>query len=102
MSTDPEYVCSTLSRNRTSGAPNGAVRKAANNNLPKLASTTTRPRSNTISNMPTGLAGSRMTPGTRIAIGSSLGGGVSLAMKRQRRTSSGLQPSSSTRKDSSG
>jgi GATA-binding protein len=87
-------------RNRASGAPNGTVRKG-NSNLPKIASSSTRPRSNTTNNMPTGLAGSRMTPGSRIAIGSSPAGGAPLAMKRQRRTSSGLQASTSARKESS-
>jgi len=87
-------------RNRASGTPNGSVRKGASN-LPKLASSSTRPRSNTTSNMPTGLAGSRMAPGSRIGMGSSPGGGPTLAMKRQRRTSSGLQPLSAARKEGS-
>jgi len=80
-------------RNRASGTPNGTARKGGGN-LPKLASSSTRPRSNTTSIMPSGPTGSRIALGNRTGVGASLGG--TLAMKRQRRTSSGLQPSSAS------
>ncbi|EKM54291.1 uncharacterized protein PHACADRAFT_258054 [Phanerochaete carnosa HHB-10118-sp] len=83
-------------RNRASGTPHSASRKGAS--LPKLAASGTRPRSSTTSAMPSGLAGSRLSPTSRIG-GSAAGG--TLAMKRQRRTSAGPQIStSSSRKDS--
>ncbi|KIP11611.1 hypothetical protein PHLGIDRAFT_83279 [Phlebiopsis gigantea 11061_1 CR5-6] len=83
-------------RNRASGTPHSASRKGAA--LPKLAASGTRPRSSTTSAMPTGLAGSRLSPTSRIG-GSAAGG--SLAMKRQRRTSAGpqLSTSPSSRRD---
>ncbi|GJE94947.1 hypothetical protein PsYK624_111230 [Phanerochaete sordida] len=84
-------------RNRASGTPHSASRKGAS--LPKLAASGTRPRSSTTSAMPTGLAGSRLSPTSRI--GGSAAAGGTLAMKRQRRTSAGPQLStSSSRKDS--
>jgi len=83
-------------RNRASGAPSSTARKGGGN-LPKLASSSTRPRSNTTSNMTSGHTGSRIALGSRTALGTSPTGGGTLAMKRQRRTSSGLQPSSSSR-----
>jgi len=82
-------------RNRASGTPNGTARKGGGN-LPKLASSSTRPRSNTTSIMPSGPAGSRIALGNRTGIGASPAGGGTLAMKRQRRASSGLEPSSSS------
>jgi len=82
-------------RNRASGTPNGTARKGGGN-LPKLASSSTRPRSNTTSIMPSGPAGSRMALGSRTGMGAPPVAGGTLAMKRQRRTSSGLQPSSSS------
>jgi GATA-binding protein, other eukaryote len=70
-------------RNRASGAPSAGARK--NSVLPKLASSSTRPRSSTTSNTPLALPGSRLSPGSRMGAGAAVAG--SLALKRQRRTS---------------
>jgi len=70
-------------RNRASGAPSAGARK--NSVLPKLASSSTRPRSSTTSNTPLALPGSRLSPGSRMGPGAAVAG--SLALKRQRRTS---------------
>ena len=88
----------TPRRNRASGTPHSASRKGAA--LPKLAASGTRPRSSTTSAMPSGLAGSRLSPTSRIG-GSAAAGGGTMAMKRQRRTSAGPQISTSpsSRKD---
>ncbi|KAH9961238.1 hypothetical protein BC827DRAFT_333803 [Russula dissimulans] len=75
-------------RNRASGAPNSGTRKN-NSVLPKLASSSTRPRSSTTSNTPLALPGSRLSPGSRIGGGGSAAVVGSLALKRQRRTSTG-------------
>ncbi|KAI0043650.1 hypothetical protein FA95DRAFT_1609196 [Auriscalpium vulgare] len=72
-------------RNRASGAPNTGTRKGAV--LPKIASSSTRPRSSTTSNTPMALPGSRYSPGSRIGAGATVV--QTLAMKRQRRTSTG-------------
>jgi GATA-binding protein, other eukaryote len=98
----------TMSRNRTSGAPNGASRKGSST-LPKLASSSTRPRASTTSAVLSSSSGgfglsasssssshpTRVGPGGATAQGAGVVG--SLAMKRQRRTSNGL-PSLSSRK----
>jgi GATA-binding protein len=47
----------------------------------------TRPRSSTTSNTPLALPGSRLSPGSRMGAGAAVAG--SLALKRQRRTSTG-------------
>jgi len=73
-------------RNRASGAPNTGTRKN-NSVLPKLASSSTRPRSSTTSNTPLALPGSRLSPGSRMGPSAAVPG--SLALKRQRRTSTG-------------
>lgn len=73
-------------RNRASGAPNSVARKN-NTVLPKLASSSTRPRSSTTSNTPLALPGSRLSPGSRVGPSAAVAG--SLALKRQRRTSTG-------------
>lgn len=70
-------------RNRASGAPSAGARK--NSVLPKLASSSTRPRSSTTSNTPLALPGSRLSPGSRMGAGAGVAG--TLALKRQRRTS---------------
>ncbi|KAH7923717.1 hypothetical protein BV22DRAFT_1196481 [Leucogyrophana mollusca] len=72
-------------RNRASGTPNGTARKGGAGGLPKLASSSTRPRASTTSTVPTGFSASRGAPTNRAGMGSSPGG--TLAMKRQRRTS---------------
>ncbi|KAI0081911.1 hypothetical protein K474DRAFT_1612431 [Panus rudis PR-1116 ss-1] len=80
-------------RNRASGTPHSASRKGAT--LPKIASGS-RPRSSTTSSMP---SGTRFSPVSRT--GPSAAGG-SLAMKRQRRTSTSAQiqtPATATRKE---
>jgi len=100
-------------RNRTSGAPNGASRKGSST-LPKLASSSTRPRASTTSAVLSSSGGfglsatsssaasssshpTRVGPGSATAQGAGVAGVGSLAMKRQRRTSNGL-PSLSSRK----
>ncbi|KAJ3541343.1 hypothetical protein NM688_g6098 [Phlebia brevispora] len=83
-------------RNRASGTQHSASRKGGGA-LPKLAASSTRPRSSTTGTMSGGLSGSRLSPTSRI--GASAAGG---SMKRQRRTSAGAQmiSSSTSRKDS--
>ncbi|KAI0066118.1 hypothetical protein BV25DRAFT_1835812 [Artomyces pyxidatus] len=76
-------------RNRASGAPNTNARKGGSSVLPKIASSSTRPRSSTTSNTPMALPGSRYSPGSRIGATSVV---QTLAMKRQRRTSNGNRP----------
>ncbi|KAI0305684.1 hypothetical protein B0F90DRAFT_1815267 [Multifurca ochricompacta] len=73
-------------RNRASGTPNSGARKN-NSVLPKLASSSTRPRSSTTSNTPLALPGTRLSPGSRVGTGATVPG--ALALKRQRRTSTG-------------
>ncbi|KAI0266754.1 hypothetical protein BC834DRAFT_969276 [Gloeopeniophorella convolvens] len=75
-------------RNRASGAPNTGARKN-NSVLPKLASSSTRPRSSTTSNTPLALPGSRLSPGSRVGANAAAAAAGTLAMKRQRRTSTG-------------
>ncbi|KAL6310459.1 hypothetical protein BKA93DRAFT_820881 [Sparassis latifolia] len=83
-------------RNRASGTPHSASRKA-NSNLPKIASSTNRPRAATTNTMPSSLNGSRLSPTNRTG-GAAAG---SASMKRQRRTSAGVDTQySSTRKPS--
>jgi GATA-binding protein len=89
ISLDP-YLCGIADsghdlslRNRASGAPSAGARK--NSVLPKLASSSTRPRSSTTSNTPLALPGSRLSPGSRMGAGAVVPG--PLALKRQRRTS---------------
>jgi GATA-binding protein len=72
-------------RNRASGPPNGSTRKGGGS-LPKLASSSTRPRSSTTTGVPSGLGASRLP---RVAPVAPSNG--SLALKRQRRTSTTLQ-----------
>ncbi|KAI6000564.1 hypothetical protein EDD15DRAFT_2159814 [Pisolithus albus] len=81
-------------RNRASGAPNGNARKG-NAGLPKLAAST-RPRASTTSTLPSGLSAARVAPisGNRPGLGPTPVG--TLALKRQRRTSTGLPGSTST------
>lgn len=81
-------------RNRASGAPNGNARKG-NAGLPKLAAST-RPRASTTSTLPSGLSAARGAPssGSRPGLGPTPVG--TLALKRQRRTSTGLPGSTST------
>jgi len=83
-------------RNRASGTPHSASRKGGAS-LPKLAASSSRPRSSTTSSMPTPMSGPRLSPTNRIG-GSAASGPVS--MKRQRRTSTSAQISSSPRKGS--
>ncbi|KAG6334213.1 hypothetical protein ID866_4871, partial [Astraeus odoratus] len=85
-------------RNRASGAPNGNGRKGSAG-LPKLASSSTRPRASTTSTLPTGLMGTRGAPSSfgRPGIGPTPPG--TLAMKRQRRTSTGLSGTSANRRE---
>lgn len=87
-------------RNRASGTPHSASRKGGAS-LPKLASSSSRPRSSTTNSMPSGFSASQISPTSRIG-GSAAGG--ALSMKRQRRTSSSAQISTSptTRKGSGG
>ena len=87
-------VWETTYRNRTSGTPHSASRKGASASLPKLASSSSRPRSSTTSSITNSLSGTRISPTSRVG-GSAAGG--PLSMKRQRRTSSNVQiiPSSS-------
>jgi hypothetical protein len=84
------FCVNGLVRNRASGAPNGATRKGTAN-LPKIASSSTRPRASTTGNI---FTATRLSPTTRTGIT-----GGTLAMKRQRRTSTGLSlPSTSSRR----
>ncbi|KII92376.1 hypothetical protein PLICRDRAFT_172475 [Plicaturopsis crispa FD-325 SS-3] len=89
-------------RNRASGQPTGSTSRKGNSTLPKIASSSTRPRSNTTSNMPMGLPGSRMSPGNnRFSVAPATMG--TLSVKRQRRTSTGLSgPVPSSRKPNDG
>ncbi|KZT10615.1 uncharacterized protein LAESUDRAFT_720962 [Laetiporus sulphureus 93-53] len=81
-------------RNRASGAPHSAARKSAAA-LPKISSSTSRPRAATTSSMPTGLHNARLSPTNRMGMGAA----ANLSMKRQRRTSAGVSmQSSSSRK----
>lgn len=85
----PDFL--NFPRNRASGTPSGATRKGANA-LPKLASSTTRPRSHSsslLSGFGRGTGAAGLSP-----VGSSSGVGGMVSMKRQRRTSTGLQISS--------
>ncbi|KAH7888837.1 hypothetical protein F5I97DRAFT_1804288 [Phlebopus sp. FC_14] len=79
-------------RNRASGAVNGNARKGGAG-LPKIAASSTRPRSATTSTVPSGYANSRGAPPSRGGMGPLPGG--TLAVKRQRRTSTGLPTSAS-------
>lgn len=105
------FLCtSRSSRNRASGASAASGRKGGSV-LPKLASSSTRPRSSTTGNTPMGMPGSRLSPGSRVGpspagmggaagmgtgvgmvggMGSGTGAGVN-AMKRQRRASGSAQ-----------
>ncbi|KAH9172419.1 hypothetical protein EDB89DRAFT_899885 [Lactarius sanguifluus] len=56
---------------------------------PKPVSSSTRPRSATTSNTPLALPGSRLSPGSRVGPSASATVTGSLALKRQRRTSTG-------------
>ncbi|KAH7914138.1 hypothetical protein BJ138DRAFT_1000880 [Hygrophoropsis aurantiaca] len=82
-------------RNRASGTPNGTARKSGAG-LPKLASSSTRPRASTTSTVPSGFGTSRGPPTNRPGMGASPAG--TLAMKRQRRTSTGMPPTPTTRR----
>ncbi|KAF8556136.1 hypothetical protein OG21DRAFT_1521326 [Imleria badia] len=79
-------------RNRASGTPNGTnSRKSGGAGLPKIAASS-RPRSATTNAIPTGISGSRAAaPANRGANG--ISHAATAAVKRQRRTSTGL-PSS--------
>ncbi|KIK98250.1 hypothetical protein PAXRUDRAFT_824042 [Paxillus rubicundulus Ve08.2h10] len=83
-------------RNRASGAPNGNARKGGAG-LPKIASSSTRPRSATTNVIPSGFTSTRGAPAHRVGMGASHTTG-SLAMKRQRRTSTGFPGSPVTRR----
>ncbi|KAI0341993.1 hypothetical protein BDW22DRAFT_1429505 [Trametopsis cervina] len=84
-------------RNRASGTPHSTSRKGSAS-LPKIAASSTRPRSSTTSGMPNSASSSRFSPTSRI--GGSAAAGGSLAMKRQRRISAGAAGlTSPTRKD---
>ncbi|KAF5348630.1 hypothetical protein D9758_006856 [Tetrapyrgos nigripes] len=77
-------------RNRASGAPGGGSRKG-NSNLPKIASSGTRPRSQSSSTLGTtgngrGGGSGRVGLGPPTTVAAAANGGA-LAMKRQRRTS---------------
>ncbi|KAI9509412.1 hypothetical protein F5148DRAFT_1187836 [Russula earlei] len=82
-------------RNRASGPPNSGTRKN-NSVLPKLASSSTRPRSSTTSNTPLALPGSRLSPGSRIGAGAAFAG--TLGLKRQKKASTGGGPGALMRK----
>jgi len=78
-------------RNRASGTPNGTnSRKSGGPGLPKIAASS-RPRSATTNAIPTGFSSTRAAPANRGANGTSQA--ATAAVKRQRRTSTGL-PSS--------
>ncbi|KAF8135743.1 hypothetical protein EV363DRAFT_1321497 [Boletus edulis] len=78
-------------RNRASGTPNGTnSRKSGGAGLPKIAASS-RPRSATTNAIPTGFSSTRAAPANRGANGTSQA--ATAAVKRQRRTSTGL-PSS--------
>ncbi|KAJ7594136.1 signal peptide peptidase-domain-containing protein [Mycena floridula] len=78
-------------RNRASGPPSGG-RKGGTGGLPKLASSTTRPRSS--SNSSQSGVGTRVVTGGRAGQGPASASGIGpQAMKRQRRTSTGLASS---------
>ncbi|KAF4567451.1 hypothetical protein EYR40_006454 [Pleurotus pulmonarius] len=78
-------------RNRASGAPSSSSRKG-NAGLPKIASSSTRPRSASGSHL-SGLSSTRPVQGTRGGGGptSPVAAPGALGMKRQRRTSTSLQ-----------
>jgi GATA-binding protein len=83
-------------RNRASGTPNGSnSRKSGGAGLPKIAASN-RPRSATTNAIPTGFSGARAVPANRGANGTSQA--ATAAVKRQRRTSTGLPSSPVTRK----
>ncbi|KAK0461133.1 uncharacterized protein EV420DRAFT_1619608 [Desarmillaria tabescens] len=79
-------------RNRASGAPSSSSRKGTG--LTKIASSTTRPRSSSNAAASGMSAASRVTPNR-----ANSSGGSSLAMKRQRRTSTSMQTSTSRKGD---
>ncbi|KAL0956601.1 hypothetical protein HGRIS_002738 [Hohenbuehelia grisea] len=72
-------------RNRASGAPSGGSRKG-NAGLPKIAASSTRPRSASSSLLP-GLSSTRPAAGSRGGAAPGANATGTLAMKRQRRTS---------------
>ncbi|EMD37831.1 hypothetical protein CERSUDRAFT_114478 [Gelatoporia subvermispora B] len=74
-------------RNRASGTPHSTSRKSAST-LPKIASSSNRPRASTTSGLP---SGSRYSPTSKTG-----GSANSLSMKRQRRTSTSAQMQSSS------
>ncbi|KAF7376133.1 Sec7-like domain belongs to guanine nucleotide exchange factors [Mycena sanguinolenta] len=67
-------------RNRASGAPSSGSRKGGGSGLPKLASTTTRPRSNSA-------LSARMAQASAVGVPNGAGANGAGALKRQRRTS---------------
>ncbi|GLB37098.1 putative pleckstrin homology domain containing protein [Lyophyllum shimeji] len=79
-------------RNRASGTPGGGSRKGSST-LPKLASSTTRPRSQSGSIVSSIAKGSG--PHAAARGGATTAAAGTLSMKRQRRTSTGLQMTSS-------
>ncbi|KAI0695521.1 hypothetical protein BC835DRAFT_943552 [Cytidiella melzeri] len=85
-------------RNRASGTPHSASRKGSTT-LPKIAASSTRPRSSTTTGMPNSVSSSRFSPTSRV--GGSAAAGGSISMKRQRRISTGAQGlTTSVRKES--
>ncbi|KAJ6586909.1 hypothetical protein DFH09DRAFT_909856 [Mycena vulgaris] len=86
-------------RNRASGAPSSGSRKGGGAGLPKIASTTTRPRSASNS-MASGLSARMGAAGAGPGRGGALAGGTNGAvpLKRQRRTSTSLQMSAVSRR----
>ncbi|KAI0087981.1 hypothetical protein BDY19DRAFT_202927 [Irpex rosettiformis] len=82
-------------RNRASGTPHSASRKG-NASLPKIAASSTRPRSSTTTGLPNSSSSSRFSPTNRL--GGNAASGTSLSMKRQRRIST--SGATSTRKES--
>ncbi|KAF9461277.1 hypothetical protein BDZ94DRAFT_1221591 [Collybia nuda] len=76
-------------RNRASGAPSGNTRKGAAT-LPKIASSTSRPRSHSNSLL-SGLGRGMGPPGTNPGRDLSAASSAAVSMKRQRRTSAGLE-----------
>lgn len=83
-------------RNRASGTPSGSnSRKSGGTGLPKIAASS-RPRSATTNAIPSGISGTRAAPSNRGLNGTSPAAAV--AVKRQRRTSTGLPSSPVTRK----
>ncbi|KAJ7262189.1 hypothetical protein B0H12DRAFT_1104690 [Mycena haematopus] len=72
-------------RNRASGAPSSGSRKSGGAGLPKLASTTTRPRSN--SALSARMAAAQGGGGGAVGVPNGANGAGAGALKRQRRTS---------------